>query len=58
MRQKMWMAGSLEGAAGAAQVNKIPKPVNIPQGETQSSPALSCSVSLASPTFSREEELL
>lgn len=44
-------------AAGAAQVKKIPKPVKIPQGETQSSPALSYSVSLDCPAFSQEEEL-
>lgn len=49
---------SVEGATGAAQVNKIPKPVKILQGETQSSPALSYSLSLDCPTFSWEEELL
>lgn len=41
----MRMSGSLVGAAGAAQVNKTPKRVNFPQGETQSAPALSYSVS-------------
>lgn len=54
----MWMSGSLAGAAGAAQVSKITKPINIPQSETQSAPALSYSVSLDCPTFSGEEELL
>lgn len=47
VRQKMWMPGSLERAAGAAQVNEIPKPVNIPQGETKSCSKLLCVLRLS-----------
>lgn len=47
VRQKMWMPGSLEGAAGTAQVNKIPKPVDILQGETQSCSKLLCVLRLS-----------